>query len=101
MSETIKRERIPELNLVRAMAIIGVLCVHSTSYATVDMTGSGYYWLYNFINIFMKYGTPTFIFMSSFVLFYNYYSRPLDKKLVSNFYKKDLFTFYCPISYFH
>jgi peptidoglycan/LPS O-acetylase OafA/YrhL len=88
MSETIKRERIPELNLVRAMAIIGVLCVHSTSYATVDMTGSGYYWLYNFINIFMKYGTPTFIFMSSFVLFYNYYSRPLDKKLVSNFYKK-------------
>ena len=63
MSETLKRERIPELNLVRAMAIIGVLCVHSTSYATVDMTGSGYYWLYNFINIFMKYGTPTFIFM--------------------------------------
>lgn len=88
MTETIKRERIPELNLVRAMAIIGVLCVHSTSYATVDMTESGYYWLYNFINIFMKYGTPSFIFLSSFVLFYNYYSRPLDKKLIGNFYKK-------------
>ena len=52
------------------------------------MRESGYYWLYNFINIFMKYGTPTFIFLSSFVLFYNYFNRPLDKKLVSNFYKK-------------
>lgn len=88
MTQTLKRERIPELNLVRAIAIIGVLFVHSTSSATLEMTDSRYYWLYNFINIFMKYGTPTFIFLSSFVLFYNYYTRPLDKKLVSNFYKK-------------
>lgn len=88
MSQTLKRERIPELNLVRAIAIIGVLCVHSTSNAIVEMTDSNYYWLYNFVNIFMKYGTPTFIFLSSFVLFYNYYTRPLDKKLVTNFYKK-------------
>ncbi|PYE44254.1 acyltransferase [Paenibacillus barcinonensis] len=88
MNQTLKRERIPELNLVRAIAIIGVLFVHSTSNATLEMTDSRYYWLYNFINIFMKYGTPTFIFLSSFVLFYNYYTRPLDKKLVSNFYKK-------------
>ncbi|WP_434748892.1 acyltransferase [Paenibacillus amylolyticus] len=88
MNQTLKRERIPELNLVRAMAIIGVLFVHSTSNATLEMANSNYYWLYNFINIFMKYGTPTFIFLSSFVLFYNYYTRPLNKKLVSNFYKK-------------
>jgi len=70
------------------MAIIGVLFVHSTSNASLEMTNSNYYWLYNFVNIFMKYGTPTFIFLSSFVLFYNYYTRPLDKKLVTNFYKK-------------
>lgn len=62
MSRTLKRERIPELNLVRAVAIIGVLFVHSTSNATLEMTNSSYYWLYNFVNIFMKYGTPTFIF---------------------------------------
>ncbi|MCM3629108.1 acyltransferase [Paenibacillus glycanilyticus] len=85
-----KRENIPELLLVRAMAIIGVLSVHSTSFATVDMVNSNYFFLYNFFNIFMKIGTTTFIFLSSFVLFYNYYSRPLDKKLLGSFYKKRL-----------
>ncbi|RXZ83327.1 acyltransferase [Paenibacillaceae bacterium] len=85
-----KKEKIPELQIVRAMAIIGVLSVHSTSYATVNMTDSSYYFIYNFFNIFMKFGTPTFIFLSSFVLFYNYYSRPLDAKLFGNFYKKRL-----------
>ncbi|SFE11819.1 Peptidoglycan/LPS O-acetylase OafA/YrhL, contains acyltransferase and SGNH-hydrolase domains [Paenibacillus catalpae] len=85
-----KRENIPELLLVRAMAIIGVLSVHSTSFATVDMVNSNYFFLYNFFNIFMKIGTTTFIFLSSFVLFYNYYSRPLDKQLLGSFYKKRL-----------
>lgn len=83
-----KRENIPELQLVRAICIIGVLSVHSTSYATLDMVNSNVYFLYNFFNIFMKFGTPTFIFLSSFVLFYNYYSRPLDRKLIGSFYKK-------------
>ncbi|MUT67748.1 acyltransferase [Paenibacillus sp. NEAU-GSW1] len=85
-----KKENIPELQLVRAMAIIGVLSVHSTSYATLDMVNSNYFFLYNFFNIFMKFGTTTFIFLSSFVLFYNYYSRPLTKELVGGFYKKRL-----------
>lgn len=83
-----KRENIPELQLVRAFAILGVLFVHSTSYATLEMTGSQYYFVYNFLNIFMKFGTPTFIFLSSFVLFYNYYERPLTKELITGFYKK-------------
>ncbi|TCM90752.1 peptidoglycan/LPS O-acetylase OafA/YrhL [Paenibacillus sp. BK033] len=85
-----KRDPIPELSLVRAMAIIGVLSVHSTSFATVEMVNSNYFFLYNFFNIFMKIGTTTFIFVSSFVLFYNYYSRPLDKQLLASFYKKRL-----------
>ncbi|MBD2846857.1 acyltransferase [Paenibacillus sp. IB182496] len=85
-----KKEKIPELQLVRAFAILGVLFVHSTSYATVEMTNSGYYGLYNFLNVFMKHGTPTFIFLSSFVLFYNYYSRPLTAQLIGGFYKKRL-----------
>lgn len=85
-----KKENIPELQLVRAIAIIGVLSVHSTSFATLNMVDSNFYFLYNFFNIFMKFGTPTFIFLSSFVLFYNYYSRPLDKKLIGSFYKKRL-----------
>lgn len=93
-----KRERIPELNLVRCMAILGVLTVHSSSFATLNMIDSGMYGVYNFFNIFMKFGTPTFIFLSSFVLFYNYYTRPLDKQLVTGFYKKRLL--YILIPYF-
>ncbi|TCM90754.1 peptidoglycan/LPS O-acetylase OafA/YrhL [Paenibacillus sp. BK033] len=85
-----KRDNIPQLLLVRAMAIIGVLSVHSTSFATVTMVDSNYFFLYNFFNIFMKIGTTTFIFLSSFVLFYNYYTRPLDKQLLGSFYKKRL-----------
>lgn len=87
---TAKRARLPELAILRGMAILGVLSVHSTSYATVDMTNSRLYFIYNFFNIFMKYGTPTFIFLSSFVLFYNYYSRPFDRTLVTSFYRKRL-----------
>ncbi|MFC7677900.1 acyltransferase [Paenibacillus sp. GCM10028914] len=83
-----KREKLPELQLVRAFAILGVLSVHSTSYAATAMVNSNYFFIYNFMNIFMKYGTPTFIFLSSFVLFYNYYERPLTKELIGGFFKK-------------
>ncbi len=86
----LKNERIPELQLVRALAILGVLSVHASASAIDTMKQSGYYYAYNFINIFMKYGTPTFILLSSFVLFYSYYSRPLTGKLISGFYKKRL-----------
>jgi len=84
------RERVDELNLVRAFAIIGVIAVHATSKAVDDVLDSSFYALYNFANIFFKTGTTTFIFLSSFVLFYNYFDRPLDKRLVAGFYKKRL-----------
>ncbi|PZD95369.1 acyltransferase [Paenibacillus sambharensis] len=89
-AQPVKKDKIPELQLVRAMAIIGVLSVHSTSAATTAMVDSNYYFLYNFINIFMKFGTPTFILLSSFVLFYNYYNRPLNKSLLATFYSRRL-----------
>ncbi|WP_276358308.1 acyltransferase [Cohnella caldifontis] len=85
-----KNERIPELQLVRGMAILCVLTVHASASATVSMADSSYYWLYNFANIFAKIGTPTFILLSSFVLFYGYFSRPLDRKLIGSFYRKRL-----------
>ena len=40
---SLPRERLPELQLVRAFAIIGVLSVHSTSYAVSAMTDSKYF----------------------------------------------------------
>ncbi|OUM95732.1 MAG: acyltransferase [Thermobacillus sp. ZCTH02-B1] len=84
------KERIDEINLVRAFAIIGVLMVHSTSFAVTETLGSSLYPLYNFANIFFKFGTPTFILLSSLVLFYTYYDRPADRSLFLGFYKKRL-----------
>lgn len=85
-----KKEHIPQLQIVRAIAIIGVLSVHASAAATVTMRDSAYFILYNFANTFMRFGTPTFILLSSFVLFYSYYNRPLDGKLIGGFYKKRL-----------
>ncbi|MDN4619021.1 acyltransferase [Paenibacillus sp. PsM32] len=84
----IKKERLTQLDFFRAIAIIGVLHVHSTSVATTEAMNTSIYYLFNFLNIFFKYGTPSFIFLSSFVLFYNYYDRPLTGKLIGSFYKK-------------
>lgn len=86
-----QKERLPQLDIFRAIAILGVLHVHATSYAAgVQALDSPYYFILNFVNIFFKYGTPSFIFLSSFVLFYNYYDRSLDRALVSRFYGKRL-----------
>lgn len=90
MSKESVRGKLSEIQLVRAIAIIGVLSVHATSFATIAMKESNFYLAYNFFNIFMRIGTPVFLFLSSFVLFYSYYSRPMDKKLIGNFYKKRL-----------
>ncbi|QAY68367.1 acyltransferase [Paenibacillus protaetiae] len=85
-----KPERLSELSVLRGFAIIGVLSVHATSLATVNMAQSQLYWVYNFLNIFMKFGTTTFIFLSSFVLFYNYYNRPVTREVIRSFYRKRL-----------
>ncbi|KIL36690.1 hypothetical protein SD71_06735 [Cohnella kolymensis] len=85
-----KRAKLSEIDLVRGFAIIGVLLVHSTSDATIQMLNSDLFSLYNFFNIFFKIGTTTFIFLSSFVLFYNYYPQPLTMKQFKKFYRNRL-----------
>ncbi|REK74958.1 acyltransferase [Paenibacillus paeoniae] len=86
-----KGSRLSEIDLVRAIAIIGVLAVHATSFSTIEMLAyPNSYSIYNFINIFLKFGTPVFIFLSSFVLFFNYYRRPMSKEMILSFYKKRL-----------
>ncbi|MCM3718480.1 acyltransferase [Fictibacillus phosphorivorans] len=86
-----KPQQIREIYLVRALAIIGVIMVHSTSGIVAGFnTESSLYGVYNFLNIFFKFGTPTFIFLSSFVLFFNYYHKPLTKERIAGFYKKRL-----------
>ncbi len=88
---TVRQERLPQLDIFRALAILGVLHVHASSFAAGEQAlhSPYYYWL-NWINIFFKFGTPSFIFLSSFVLFYNYYGRPVIRSLVINFYRRRL-----------
>jgi peptidoglycan/LPS O-acetylase OafA/YrhL len=88
---TARQERLPQLDIFRALAILGVLHVHSSSFAAGEqaLQSPYYYWL-NWINIFFKFGTPSFIFLSSFVLFYNYYGRPVTRSLIINFYRRRL-----------
>lgn len=88
---TVRQERLPQLDIFRALAILGVLHVHSSSFAAGELAlhSPYYYWL-NWINIFFKFGTPSFIFLSSFVLFYNYYGRPVTRSLIISFYRRRL-----------
>lgn len=46
------------------------------------------FFYFNFLNVFNKFGTPTFIFLSALVLFYSYYDRPLDGKIIVRFYQR-------------
>lgn len=90
MSKVVK-ERLPQLDIFRAMAIFSVIQVHASSFAAAEQAlNSPVYYFYNWMNIFFKIGTPSFIFLSSFVLFYNYYEQPISWKLVGRFYKKRL-----------
>jgi probable poly-beta-1,6-N-acetyl-D-glucosamine export protein len=86
-----RKGRLEEIQFVRVFAILGVLCVHGTS---TGISGTEVdtimFYMYIFFNAFGKYGTPTFILLSSFVLFYNYYHRPLMKRVLSKFYSKRL-----------
>jgi peptidoglycan/LPS O-acetylase OafA/YrhL len=86
-----KSKQINEIYITRALAILGVIMVHSTSFATVELEKtSSLYPLYNFLNRFFAFGTATFIFLSAFVLFYSYYNRRFDKNLIKNFYLRRL-----------
>ncbi|CAM4509853.1 acyltransferase [Paenibacillus macerans] len=96
MNKVVK-ERLPQLDIFRAIAIFAVIQVHSSSFAAAEQAlTSPIYYFYSWMNIFFKFGTPTFIFLSSFVLFYNYYDRPINKELVGGFYKKRLLNIILP-----
>lgn len=86
-----KKRMLPEIHIVRAAAIVAVLIVHATSQTVMDLgKTTTLYPFYNFMNIFFKFGTPTFIFLSSFVLFYNYVDRRETRGLIRRFYRRRL-----------
>ncbi|WP_430111583.1 acyltransferase family protein [Paenibacillus sp. B1-33] len=65
--------------------------MHATSETAAIMKKSSVFYGYTFFNIFFKYGTPTFILLSSFVLFYNYGGDKLQVSVLGKFYKNRFF----------
>lgn len=89
MSTLLKRKYIEEVDLIRGLAILGVLFVHATSFPTVELAEhSRAYPIYITLNKFGKLGTPTFIFLSSLVLFYTYYHKALNRERLQHFYQR-------------
>lgn len=85
------RKHLDEVQYARVLALFGVFAVHSSSTGAVSIDPeSSSFIIYNFFNIAGKIGTPVFIFLSSFVLFYTYYYRDLTADLLQKFYKKRL-----------
>lgn len=94
-----KKSRIEEIQVVRSFAVLGVLFVHGSSTGVTSIPiNSTVFPLYNFFNIFGKFGTATFILLSSFVLFFNYYDKVVDKKMLGRFYLRRIL--YVLIPYF-
>ncbi|QPC47535.1 acyltransferase [Mangrovibacillus cuniculi] len=86
-----KRQSLDPVQLARAFAMIAVLLVHSSSTGATSLTPDSILLpIYTFFGSAGKLGTPTFIMLSAFVLFYNYYPRPLDRQLIARFYSKRL-----------
>ncbi|MGC8486600.1 MAG: acyltransferase [Clostridia bacterium] len=62
-----------EIDMVRALTIVGVMSVHTTWF-TNSSTG---FWP-NMVMDCLHYTREVFLFMTAFVLFYNYYHRPAN-----------------------
>ncbi|UVI30570.1 acyltransferase [Paenibacillus spongiae] len=93
-----QRETVRELNILRAIAILGVLMVHATSASVVNLVNYDSFFAYNLLNTLALYCVPAFVFLTGFTLFYNYYDRPMSGGDWSRFFRKRLV--YIVIPYF-
>lgn len=101
MEQAAKRPYLPELDIVRAFGIMAVVMIHATSSIVVRYDHhSTLYPLYVFLNIFSKFAVPVFIFLSGFVLFYNYFDKPFTAKTIGSFYKKRMGKIIIPFLFF-
>lgn len=88
---SLNRKHLDEVQYARVLALLGVFAVHASSSGVGEVSPESFtFGIYNFFNIAGKIGTPVFIFLSSFVLFYTYYPRELTIRLFQRFYKKRL-----------
>ncbi len=62
-----------EIDMVRALTIVGVMTVHTTWFTNTSTS----FWA-NMVMDCLHYTREVFLFMTAFVLFYNYYHRPTN-----------------------
>jgi peptidoglycan/LPS O-acetylase OafA/YrhL len=70
-----RKPHVRELDLVRALTVLGVIAVHSTWFTTVGAS----YWP-SFVMDALHYTREVFLFLTGFVLFYTYYDRKVALK---------------------
>lgn len=85
-----RKVKIEYLSIYRAFAILAVLLIHATSYTIINAKDSSLYYGYVFLNTTSKFAVPAFIFLSAFVLFYNYGERSYNRTNLLSFYRKRL-----------
>lgn len=101
MAQAAKRPYLPELEIARAFGIMAVVMIHATSAVIGGYDHlSTLYPFYVFLNTFPKFAVPVFVFLSGFVLFYNYYDKPFTLKTFGDFYKKRIFKTLIPFLVF-
>ncbi len=82
-----KRQQVLELYFIRAIAAFGIFTIHATGgFALFSEFNSNAMHLGIFLNQFFRFGTPVFMMVSGFVLFYNY--RIPEEFEPARFYKK-------------
>ncbi|TXK86105.1 acyltransferase [Paenibacillus sp. N3.4] len=69
------RPKLPEIDVIRAIAIIAVLVIHGTASATLLPIGTGSQAVFFILNKASLFTVPLFIWISGVVLFYSYYDR--------------------------
>ncbi len=85
----VKRQRIEELYFIRAISAFGIFMIHATGgFALYSQFNSNAMHISILLNQFFRFGTPVFMIVSGFVLFYNY--RNLNEFNAKKFYIKKL-----------
>lgn len=84
-----KKPKLFELDLVRAIAILAVLIIHATANATVELQWGTSHTapFYLALNAFSVFAVPVFVFLSGLVLFYQY-ADSWNGKQILGFYGK-------------
>lgn len=91
------KKRLDEIQIARAIAIIAVLFVHSTSTGITELsTDSRLYPFYTTLNSFGKLGVPVFFMLSALVLFYSYYPKEFTFQTMKSFYMKRMKYIFIP-----